>query len=144
MIGQDQPVIAQLTSQQLDRLRYVAACGPVLRVNEDLDLERLQLLQSYNGMKAVVEVTSISTKCAAVVQSLMSAAPALLAACKITMREFAQSDWCDHGYGCGHCSGCSRYETVRSAVAKAERGSATSDAQHHNSVSPQKYSTHVA
>ncbi len=120
----DDCVRTKLTLAQFDRLRYVAACGPVIRTPVDGDLERLQLVQPYNGMPSFVEVTGRaireSFEVGVVDQQLAAAAPALLEACKSTLRSFSQEQWCENQLGCNRCDGCLQYDTIRRAVVKAE------------------------
>ncbi|MEQ8790557.1 MAG: hypothetical protein RIC55_29945 [Pirellulaceae bacterium] len=126
--------LARLTLRQFNRLRYIAACGPVFRIEDDEDLERLQLVRPFNGMPTVVEVEPILRD--ATVRETKNDDPqdthlstdSLLDACRTTLAEFTQRDWCRVGYGCEDCEGCQRYRRLEFAVARAEQRDAQSSA----------------
>jgi hypothetical protein len=111
-----------LTVRQLDRLRYVAACGPVFRSADDEDLERLQLVRPFNGMPSVVEATTHTAGSELARENIQGAVAALLDACQDALRQFSKGDWCRHGYGCDDCDGCQRYRNLEVAVDAAEPG----------------------
>jgi hypothetical protein len=122
-------LFARLTLRQLERLRYVAACGPVFRVVDDEGLERLQLVRPFNGMLSVVEVTARAEAAGqdeSSLDRLSAASDALFDACQSALREFSQHDWCRHGHGCDDCEGCQRYRNLERAVETAESGAARS------------------
>lgn len=107
---------AQLTLRQLDRLRYIAACGPVFRAEDDEDLERLQLVRPFNGMPSVVEATANSREGESFFERVGEAFSALMDACQDALRQFSKRDWCRQGYGCDDCDGCQRYRNLERAV----------------------------
>lgn len=117
--------LSRLTLRQLDRLRYIAACGPVFRVYDDEDLERMQLVRPFNGMPSVVEATFDADRFdeppVRTAQRPAGAAKMLLDACRATLDEFSQRDWCRQGYGCDRCEGCSRYRRLEATVANVEQ-----------------------
>jgi hypothetical protein len=125
---------AHLSLRQRDRLRYIAACGPVFRADDDEDLERLQLVRPFNGMPTVVEANLDAGQAESPVERVDVTAAALLSACRGALRQFSRADWCQQGYGCDDCDGCQRFHNLQRAVEGVEPSSTPSWYQPASSV----------
>jgi hypothetical protein len=110
-----------LSRKQSDRLRYVAACGPVFRESGDEPLERLRLVRPFRGMPSFIEATEHAGEApdGEGTDDESQTAEELLAACQLALVTVGKSRWCHLRYGCDHCAGCEHYHRVADTVARA-------------------------